>query len=140
MVDPLSLAAPLQQVVDATSTQATVESWLVLAGLIGSAATAVHRWVVRPLLGARDEQRRVVRELAALAQKMDDYASEAKARNDKLESRLIPNGGASLYDAVERVERGLEHTNNRIDAHMARIAPERPLAAPERAWQREGDV
>ena len=57
---------------------------------------------------------RYINKLTARLEKLDDI----NKRLDKIESQYRPNGGSSMKDAVNRIEKQLDKVQDRLDSHI----------------------
>jgi len=57
---------------------------------------------------------RYINKLAAKLEKLDDI----NKRLDTIESQYRPNGGSSMKDAVNRIEKQLDKMQDRLDSHI----------------------
>lgn len=93
--------------------------WSMLAvtfvGALGTAVAVINHWVVAPLERRRDEERR---ERVAETRGIVDQATEPiKAKLDQIVREVSYDGGASLKDAVRRIDERVTRMEGRLDEH-----------------------
>lgn len=91
--------------------------WLMLAvtfvGALGAAVAVINRWVVAPLERRRDEERRErVAETEAI---VADATGPINDKLDQIVREVSYNGGASLKDAVRRIDDRVTRMEGRLD-------------------------